>query len=363
MADAVEPRLNALTLAQQGYFFVGGRYTKTADGEIMTGQMYVQYQVPQNRTQPYAVVMWHGGGQTGTNFMGTPDGRKGWGEYFLQRGYPVYIVDQPARGRSGFFTEAYGRTRRPNTTAMRNRFSAPAGANLYPQAKHHTQWPGEGTPGDPVFDQFFASQVEDIADVSMIERLNREAGIALLDRIGAAILLTHSQSGPFGWQIADARPKLVKGILAIEPSGPAFHEAALTGAPGWFEDGALGRPWGITRGPLTYSPPASDPEDLGMTRQPKASGPDLVRCWLQRAPARQLPNLKGIPILIVSSEASYHAAYDHCTSDYLTQAGVKNEFVRLPDIGIRGNGHMMMLEKNNLEIAAFLVGWAEKNIQ
>ena len=63
------------------------------------------------------------------------------------------------------------------------------------------------------------------------------------------------------------------------------------------------------------------------------------------------------------SEASYHAPYDHCTSEYLTQAGVKNDFVRLTDLHIHGNGHMMMLEKNNLEIAAFLVDWAQKNIQ
>ena len=351
-----------LSIAEQGYFYVGGRYTKTSTGQIMTGQMYVQYQVPQNRTQPYPVVMWHGGGQTGTNFMGTPDGRTGWSDYFLQRGYAVYIVDQPGRARSGFFTEVYGKTRSPNTGAMSGRFTAPAKANQYPQAKLHTQWPGAGVAGDPAFDQFFASQVEDIADVGVIERLNREAGIALLDRIGPAILLTHSQSGPFGWQLADARPGLVKGILAIEPNGPPFHENALTGSAPWFADGPLARPWGITRGPMTYSPALSDPKDLGMTQQARASGPDLARCWLPRAGC-ELPNLKGIPILIVVSEATYHAPYDHCTSEYLTQAGVKNDFVRLPEIHVHGNGHMMMLEKNNLEIAAFLVKWAQQNIQ
>jgi pimeloyl-ACP methyl ester carboxylesterase len=76
-----------------------------------------------------------------------------------------------------------------------------------------------------------------------------------------------------------------------------------------------------------------------------------------------LINLKGIPILIVASEASYHAPYDHCTSLFLLQAGVTNKFVRLPEIGIKGNGHMMMLEKNNLEIAKFLVNWATDNIR
>ena len=353
-----------LVLAEQGYLFVGGRYTKTTDGEIRVGQMYVQYQIPENRTQPYPVVMWHGGGQTGTNFMGTPDGRKGWGDYFLQRGYAVYIVDQPGRARSGFFTDVYGATRRPNTGAMSSRFTAPAKTNAYPQARFHTQWPGAGVPGDPVFDEFFSSQVEDIRDLTTIEQLNRDSGVALLDRIGPAILLTHSQSGPFGWGLADARPQLVKGVLAIEPNGPPFLEAMMVGEKaGWFKDGPLGRAWGITRTPLTYSPAVADPKDLRMTQQADASAPDLVRCWLPAAPSPQLTNLKGIPILIVVSEASYHAPYDHCTSEYLRHAGVANDFVRLTDLHLHGNGHMMMLEKNNLEIAAFLDRWARQNIR
>ena len=83
----------------------------------------------------------------------------------------------------------------------------------------------------------------------------------------------------------------------------------------------------------------------------------------QEAPARQLVNLKGMPILMVTSESSYHVPYDHCTSKFLTQAGVKHQFVRLPEVGIRGNGHMVMIEKNNLEIAAFLDGWVAKNVK
>jgi pimeloyl-ACP methyl ester carboxylesterase len=353
-----------IVLADQGYFHVGGRYIQNKDGgQIMTGQMFVQYQIPQDRKSPYPVVMWHGGGQTGTNFLGTPDGRKGWADYFLQQGYAVYVVDQPARARSGFFTEAYGPTRRPTTAYMSRRFTAPENFNDYPQAKRHTQWPGKGVAGDPVFDHFFASQVEDIRDVGVIERLNREAGVALLEKIGPAILLTHSQSGPFGWGIADARPQLVKGILAVEPNGPPFHEVSFSGAPGWFKDGAHARPWGITRGALTYEPAASDPKELGKTQEPAAAGPEVVRCWRQADPARRLPHLQGIPILIVVGEASYHAPYDECTSRYLSQAGVRHDFVRLATVGIRGNGHMMMLEKNNQEIAAFLTDWARKSIK
>jgi hypothetical protein len=87
-----------------------------------------------------------------------------------------------------------------------------------------------------------------------------------------------------------------------------------------------------------------------------------VRCWLQQEPARQLINLKHIPVLIVMSEASYHASYDHCTAQYLTQAGVKNTYVRLADVGIHGNGHMMMLEKNSDAIAGVMADWLAKTL-
>ncbi len=70
-----------------------------------------------------------------------------------------------------------------------------------------------------------------------------------------------------------------------------------------------------------------------------------------------------VPILIVVSEASYHAPYDHCTSKFLTDAGVKHTFTRLPTVGIHGNGHMMMLEKNNLQIAALLRQWIDKAVR
>jgi pimeloyl-ACP methyl ester carboxylesterase len=355
-----ETPTSGVATGQQGYFFVGGNYTQTKDGQIMTGQMFVQYQIPRERRHALPIVMWHGGGQTGTNFLGTPDGRSGWADYFVEHGYAVYVVDQPARARSGFFTEVYGTTTRPTTQNVSDRFTAPEARRLYPQASLHTQWPGDGVPGNPAFDQFFASQVEGIADIRVVETLNRDAGVALLDRIGPAILLTHSQSGPFGWALADARPRLVRAILAIEPNGPPFYENVTIGAPDWFKDGPLARGWGIARVPLTYSPPAAQAEDLRPVRQDRPAGEDLVRCWLQPEPARQLSNLQQIPIVIVVSEASYHAPYDHCTSRYLEQAGVRHEFVRLADVGIRGNGHMMMLEENNLAIAAWLERWANE---
>ena len=97
-----------LVIAKQGYFFAGGRIDRTIDGAPTVGQMYVEYQIPQTLEQPYPIVMIHGGGQTGTNFTGTPDGREGWAQYFLRRGYAVYVVDQVARGRAANWGQVYG---------------------------------------------------------------------------------------------------------------------------------------------------------------------------------------------------------------------------------------------------------------
>src|SRR5215468_5446663 len=255
-----------LAIADQGAFSIPGRYVEVDKQTIMVGQMFVQYQVPRNKTRPYPVVMIHGGGQTASNFLSTPDGRRGWADDFVANGYAVYVVDQSGRGRSGFFGDVYGKTRKPSVGNVEQRFTAPKHKALWPQASLHTQWPGPGTRGDTTFDTFYASQVETIGNEGMIEELNREAGVKLLDRIGPAVLLTHSQAGVIGWSIADARPQLVKGILAIEPSGPPIRETVAKGAPDYFEDGPVTRPWGVTRGKLAYDPPTETANDLKLIR-------------------------------------------------------------------------------------------------
>lgn len=94
---------------------------------------------------------------------------------------------------------------------------------------------------------------------------------------------------------------------------------------------------------------------------PAALLPDTVT--LQSGTPRTLPNLKGIPIVILTGEASYHAPYDHCTAKYLTQAGVTNEHVRLEKAGFRGNGHGIPSERNSLEVAAFVNKWLQANVR
>jgi pimeloyl-ACP methyl ester carboxylesterase len=359
-----ERRQNPIAASDHGYLFAGGSYQRVGDETVMTGQMYVEYWKPKRPQHPYPVVLITGGGQSATNYTGTPDGRPGWVSAFLARGYTVYVADQPARGRSSYHPDIHGETWTPAVEWVERRFT-PAGRHaLWPTAPQHSQWPGSGTAGDPVFDQFYASQMRSLKSGAEMEALNRHAVAALLDEIGPAIMQTHSQSGAYGWAIADARPDLVRAILAVEPSGPPVFDLAMVGPPAYFEDNLTsGRPWGITNGPITFEPPAHDASELRFVRQAEPDAPDLARCWVQDEPARQLPTLQGIPILILVGEASYHAGYDHCTSNFLRTAGVEHSFVRLIDRGITGNGHMLMVEKNNLAVADVMLDWlAERNL-
>jgi pimeloyl-ACP methyl ester carboxylesterase len=347
------------TPATRDFFYVGGKYAGPPGHEVMAGQMYVEVLRPQRVTQQYPLVFFHGNWQTSTNWMGTPDGRPGWADYFLAQGYVLYLIDQPARGKSAWHASINGPLSGLSIAETEQRFTASEVNGTWPAAKKHTQWPGDGPKkgrkGDPIFDAFFATQVESLSSAVETETLIQAAGSALLDKIGPAILVTHSQSGSFGWLLADSRPKAVKAIVAIEPSGPPFRNSVTNENPS--------RPWGLTDIPLTYDPPAQTPRDLAPVHEPTPDAPNLTACWKQADPPRRLAHLQGIPVVIVTSESSYHAGYDHCTSKYLTQAGVPNTFWRLQEQGIHGNGHMMMLEKNNLEVAALLQKWIAAHVR
>jgi pimeloyl-ACP methyl ester carboxylesterase len=342
-------RMDHANIARRDFFHVGGAYAGPPGKEVMHGQMYVEVLTPRDSRRPYPLVMFHGAGQTATNWLGTPDGRPGWAEYFANDGYRVYLVDQPARGRSAWQPGIDGELTRFVAAFQEWLFTASATDPHWPQAVRHTQWPGTGKRGDPVFDAFQATQVPYLANAAETQRLILAAGTALLDRIGPAVLMTHSQSGTFGWLLGDARPALVKAVVALEPAGPPFENSLISPGPG--------RAWGVADLPLAYDPPVASPGDLAIEQQAEPDHPDLVRCWQQKAPARRLLNLAGLPVLIVTGEASYHAAYDHCTAKYLAAAGVNVDFRRLEDCGIRGNGHMLMLEKNSQEIAALVADW------
>jgi pimeloyl-ACP methyl ester carboxylesterase len=356
-------RQQPLVIAKQGSFYVGGRYVTGQDGQIMTGQMYVRYQIPQNLKHEYPIVFIHGGGTAGALWEETPDGREGWETFFVREGYGVYVVDQPSRGRSAVDPSARGRGPRSSSSSVEARHSVAERYNMWPQARLHTQWPGAGVAGDPVFDQFYAAQVNSVGAPGQIEEWIKAAGLALLDRIGPAIVVGHSQSGNFLWILGDARPKLVKALVGLEPGNPPFYDVTLVGPPDWFKYSATpAKPWGLTRVPLTYDPPVTDPAELKPVQEAQPQGPDLVPCYRQSEPAHKLPNLRAIPIVILTSEASFHAPFDHCTAQYLSQAGVQNTFIQLSKIGIHGNGHFLQLEKNSLQIARLVANWLEDHL-
>src|SRR5215467_4279262 len=275
------PTVDQSAIAARGYFYVGGHYAPTNEPgkDLMQGQIYVEVLAPKDVRRPYPLVLIHGAAQTATNWMGTPDGRKGWAEYFVEQGYVVYMIDQPMRGRSAWHP-VDGATRMFSAQQEEFQFTASEVVGTWPQAKKHTQWPGEGAnkgrKGDPAFDAFYATQVETVISNEATQAANQAASAALLDKIGPAIILTHSQSGSFGWLIADARPKLVKGIIAIEPAGPPF-EAIYIGS-------GKTRPWGLTDIKMAYDPPANSADEIKTVREDKADGPDLAVCTMQAAP-------------------------------------------------------------------------------
>ncbi|MDP4006286.1 alpha/beta hydrolase [Methylobacterium sp. NEAU K] len=352
-------------VTRAGYFYIGGRYQKLGDKTVMVGQMFVQSRAPVRITQPYPVVMVHGLAQTGVNFLATADGRPGWVQRFVEKGYRVYVVDQVGRGRSGTNPEVYGPYDRLGTRSLEKTYTAPEVYDLFPQAKLHTRWPGgAGVQGNPGFDQFFASQVPFLANGQQTEELVDPALVALLEKIGPAILITHGQSALFGWAVSDARPDLVKAHVTVEPNGPPFFDVQFRGGKEFWEKSGDGRAraYGLTRMPLTFDPPVKAPEDLAVVQQAKAAD-GHIRCWLQADPARTLPNLAKVPAVVVTAEASFHATYDDCTVAFLAQAGARPDVIRLADQGLRGNGHMMMLEANSDAVADALAAWLASRVK
>jgi pimeloyl-ACP methyl ester carboxylesterase len=339
--------VGALTLAAQGFFWAGGERVETSSGPALRAQMYVEYWIPQALRHPWPIVMVHGGGGQGLDFLGTADGREGWVHWFARKGYAVYVVDRPGHGRAPFHPDVLGPMAPPLPTAfLEERFCRPEEfPERYPQARLHDKWPGTGRVGDPYFDRFLAEVGPAQADMAQAHRDTQLAAAALLDAIGPAILLTHSAGGPTGWLAADARPNLIKAIVAVEPAGPPFTRRA---------GGTL--TWGLTASPLKFDPPAAKPEDLRVEeRAPVREG--TVACLLQQEPARKLPNLAGFPIAVVTAEASWMATDNHGTVDFLRQAGAQVEHVRLEEHGVHGNGHAMMLETNSDAVAAVIDEW------
>ncbi len=372
--DAAPP---PLTLAKQGYFYAGGHYANDKPNKPFVGQAYVEYRIPQDLKHPFPIVMIHGGGVHGATWLATPDGREGWAQYFVRRGYAVYIVDQVARGRSPFVPEVYGARSSQSLEYVLQKFTTQEKQKIWPQAALHTQFPGTGESGDPALDQYWAGDVPGMENRILQTQMNIDALTALLDKVGPSIVLVHSQSGSYAWPLAQARPDLVKAIVAAEPNGPPVHDVVVKSAQrfdqpwektikqtedDWYRDNPAVKKWGLTNIPLKYMPEVTDASPLEFVQEDAPQARDLSRCWKQKEPARPLVDVGGRPILVLQGGASFYAGYNHCNVQYLEQAGVKVDFIKLADVGIKGNGHMMMLEKNSDAIAQVIVDWMAKTV-
>jgi len=320
LANAAEP----IALRDMGSFHVGGRLVEISgkpvkevtftpggvpakvdpNGTYQVEQMYVQYFLPANEKGAYPLLMWHGGGLTGVTWETTPDGREGWLNYFLRKGWSVYNSDAVERGRAGWaqYPDIFKSEPVFLTTANPfERFRIGDGAGSHnPDPAKRKLMPGSQFPNDG-YENFVK---QNVPRWTTTDDATVAAYIAEIDRVGPSIIMFHSQAGSFGFKVAQARPDKVKALIAVEPAG------------------------------------VGDPA--------------------------RVETLKGIPSLMIygdfieqDSRWPKIRATGLAFADGIRAAGGTADVVDLPKAGIQGNSHMMMMDKNNAEVAALIQAWLE----
>jgi pimeloyl-ACP methyl ester carboxylesterase len=204
-----------LELQDEGVFFVNGQIATTdfpdspatgatPPGQIMIDQMYVQYRIPKTVSGP-PIIMVHGSGHTGVTYETTPDGREGWATYFARRNFPVYVVDHVGRGRSGFDPTPINRARKESNPSLLPSVPLTTRERAYPNfligPKYPTPYPGQQFPVEAQ-DQYFAQLVPNTENMLAGGGANTvKALAALVDKIGPAVVMVHSQSGGYGLEL------------------------------------------------------------------------------------------------------------------------------------------------------------------
>lgn len=177
---------------RRGHFWISGKRVVREGQTYQRGPLFAEWEAPEHVSRPWPIVLLHGGGYQGTEWLDTPDGRPGWAQRLVEAGYAVLIVDRPGQGRSPFHVETMGEMGPP--------FSYENGRMIYfppDPSGRHTQWPFD--PADEAaMDEFIAGYGPLPSDLAFSEDIEADAVARLLDRIGPAILLTHSASGPVG---------------------------------------------------------------------------------------------------------------------------------------------------------------------
>lgn len=340
---ATAPNPHPPVTIRRGHLWVGAE--RDPDVGVAVSPMYVYWEAPAEITQPYPIVLVHGGGGQGLDFMTTPDGRPGWVDLLVQRGWLVYVVDRPAHGRSPYIPELMGPAGPPLPDGvLRTIFGLGTGPDTTPPfVAAHTQWPGDvHDPDDAAFLQFAAAGGPFPGDSAARQSVERDRLAALLERTGPAVVVGNSLGGPCSFLVADARPDLVAALVQLEPAGPAF---ATTFGPDTLQ-------WGPAGAPLAYDPPASSPAELSLT--------EVDGVTLQVEPARRLTRLAQVPTAIVTSEASVFVDSDPQLVAFLRQAGCDVEHLALAEHGVRGNSHGIMFERNHADVLDVVLQWVHQ---
>ena len=275
--------------AKEVVFTPGGVPAKVdPNGVYSVESMYVQYFLPAEQRGAVPLLMWHGGGLTGVTYETTPDGREGWLNYFVKKGWDVYNSDAVERGRAGWAMYPEIFTSEPLFLPKNEPFGR--------FRMKDSQFPVEG------YDNFVKQVVPrwTSTDDAIIR-----AYTALVDKVCPCAILFHSQAGQFGFKVAQARPDKIKALIAVEPAGQG------------------------------------DP--------------------------RQAAALKNIPVLMVyGDQIEKDARWPQIRKNGLgfaaqvVNAGGKVDVLDLPKAGLQGNSHMLMMDRNNAQVAALIQQWLEK---
>lgn len=285
--------------------------------------LYYDFLTPEPASGKPVLVMIHGAGHTGSGYLVTPDGRPGWAQMFAGYGYPVVVTDWPGTGRSG-----------------RMDYAALTGA---------------------VICEAYA------------------ALIASLD--GPCVVLTHSMSGPFGWKLGEICGDRVLAVVGVAPGPPGNIQPVpeiLERGDDYVDvqRGAFRRRIGLKE-PRAFEDVIVEQKLVGDGNRFPRAAMDIYKQSLVTTPPRvayERSNIEGSqlrvenkaawkdkPALVVCADhdLDHTREQDGPIADFLREIGAAAEFCWLPDHGISGNGHMMMLESNNADIAALIADWIE----
>jgi hypothetical protein len=323
-----------IVIEDQGSFAVGGSVItnpgtydpikRTPDGQTFHGDhAYVFYQIPV-KVKKLPLVFWHGIGQFSKTWETTPDGREGFQNIFLRRGFGVYLIDQPRRGNAGRSTVNATITPVPDEQNWFGTFRLGIWPNYFPGVQFSK---------DPeTLNQYFRSMTPNIGDFDT--KVITDAVSALFTRIGPGILVSHSHSGGFGWATAIKNPN-IRAIVSYEP-GSGFI----------FPQGEVPAPVESSSGPVSAIGVPLE-EFLKLTKIP------IIIYYGDNIPSKPDPNpgADGWRARMIMARQ---------WRDVVNRHGGDVTVVHLPEAGLKGNTHFPFSDLNNVEVADLMSKWLKE---